>query len=317
MTTNTATRGKNLYITAVLTFIFPGLGYYYAGVRFVSALQIAALLAAANVFILNAPPHLFNWKISIVVTVLTALTFKVGICWHAVTVAKQNTEVSSPKHFLKFIITALVVSIVISLIEYMPGVKNAKNFSVPTVAMEPTIKAGDRVRARLIAYTKDFLPKRGDLVVFKYPKDPTISYIKRVIGLPGDRILIRNDVIILNGEPQPLNAHNGDRIILSDISDQAELKLLFKEALEGSEHWVMHNQPYARHFTRPNWPENGGVYLVPADSIMVMGDNRDNSTDSRHFGPVPIDYLIGHVEGVVFSLKSSNLRWYRTGMDLN
>ena len=108
-------------------------------------------------------------------------------------------------------------------------------YVVPTASMEPTIKVGDRLFANKLAYDlKIQVPilnfdisilndigtvKRGDIIVFRYPQDPDIDYVKRVVGLPGDRIKIVNNVLYINGIAQNLEKHNHDRSILEDITD--------------------------------------------------------------------------------------------------
>lgn len=301
----------------ILAFIYPALGYYYAGLRFMTSLQIGALFVLVYLVILNAPPHFLSWKAAMIVSLVAALGLRLALCWHAAKIAQRHEGTTTPpRRYGRFIVTALAVGTIVGFIGEMPGVTSAKNYSVPTMAMEPTIIVGDRVRARLISYTADRLPDRGDLVVFKYPKDPSISYIKRVIGLPGDRIRISDDVLEVNGVPQMLQSHEHDRSILADITDQSDMKLLYKETIDRTEHWVLHNHPQTRPFTKPNWPDGGEGYTVPDNAVMVMGDNRDNSTDSRTYGAVPLDHLTGRVDGVVYSLKSSGIRWGRIGMDL-
>ena len=119
--------------------------------------------------------------------------------------------------------------------------------------MEPTIKVGDRLLAWKLAYeikipfTDSFLiswsePARGDIIVFRYPKEPDIDYVKRVIGLPGDRIKIRNDVLYVNGKMQNLKSHEEDRSVLADIDDNPENKKLFVESLGDLDHWVLYDK---------------------------------------------------------------------------
>ncbi len=190
----------------------------------------------------------------------------------------------------------------------------ASPYHVPTASMEPTIKVGDRLLAFKLAYSAKVpftdlklaewgTPKRGDIIVFRYPRDPDIDYVKRVVGVGGDTIEIRDDILYVNGEPQPRQDHNGDRNILEDIDDQKDVKILYTETLNGLNHWVMQNVPAARRFTRSSWPPPGaGPYKVPADSVFCVGDNRDNSTDSRVWGQVPLEYVRGKALFVIWSV---------------
>ncbi|MFZ6030912.1 MAG: signal peptidase I [Chloroflexota bacterium] len=131
---------------------------------------------------------------------------------------------------------------------------------VESVSMEPTLYAGDFVFVNRVAYTIG-KPERGDVIVFRYPPDPTqIPYIKRVIGLPGDRIDIENGQVLVNGYPL--------------------------------------TEPYLKDTT-----SRGGSWTVPAGSLFVMGDNRNNSSDSRAWGYVPYENVIGKAEVIYLPVK--------------
>lgn len=187
----------------------------------------------------------------------------------------------------------------------------ASPYHVPTASMEPTIKVGDRLLANKLAYNFKipFLdnvvfewgtPQKGDIIVFKYPKEPDIDYVKRVVGIAGDKIKIVNKVLYVNDVAQTKVAHNHDRSILEDISDNKNIKLLFRETLGEVEHWVMQDSPTGMHYLSPNFPPNG-YYIVPENSVFVCGDNRDNSTDSRVWGQVPLENIRGKAVFVIWS----------------
>ena len=192
----------------------------------------------------------------------------------------------------------------------------ASPYHVPTASMEPTIKVGDRLLAWKLAYNfklpfSNYVagswgePKRGDIIVFKYPGDPDVDYVKRVVGIAGDEIQIIDDILHINGKPQVRFDHNQDRSILTDIDDNRDIKQLFRETLTGHEHWVLQNIPGVRRFTRATWPPSGDPpYKVPAGNVFCIGDNRDNSTDSRVWGPVPLEYVRGKAVFVIWSLFS-------------
>jgi signal peptidase I len=190
----------------------------------------------------------------------------------------------------------------------------ASPYHVPTASMEPTIKVGDRLLAFKLAYNFKLpftdikiaewgTPQRGDIIVFRYPRDPDIDYVKRVVAVAGDTVEIKDDILYINGEPQPRGEEEKDRTILDDIEDQKDIKLLYREKLNGLEHYVMQNVPNARRFTRTSWPAEGsGPYKVPEDAVFCIGDNRDNSTDSRVWGHVPLDYVRGKALFVIWSV---------------
>lgn len=192
----------------------------------------------------------------------------------------------------------------------------ASPYHVPTASMEPTIKVGDRLLAFKLAYDlkipftdttlfKWGTPERGDIIVFRYPRDPDIDYVKRVIAVAGDEVRFEDDILYVNNEPQGRVSAEDLRSTLDDIEDVKEDKLLYKETLFGLEHFTMQNIPAARRFTRSSWPPPGaGAYKVPEASVFCVGDNRDNSTDSRVWGQVPLEYVRGKALFVIWSVHT-------------
>jgi signal peptidase I len=153
--------------------------------------------------------------------------------------------------------------------------------------MKPTLLVGDHILVNKFIYgikipftdkilVKLSRPKRGDVIVFKYPLDTKKDYIKRVIGLPGDRIELANKQLIINGQ------------IVDD--------------------------PHAKYSLLGNL-RNYGPIGVPADHLFVMGDNRDESSDSRVWGFVPLSYLKGKAFLIYWSWNSREfgVRWSRLG----
>lgn len=192
----------------------------------------------------------------------------------------------------------------------------ASPYHVPTASMEPTIKVGDRLLAFKLSYGfkipfTDYSlvewssPKQGDIIVFRYPKEPQIDYVKRVVGIPGDRVRVESNTIYINGVVQAKVEHNFDRSILTDIDDNPQIKNLYRETLKGVEHWVMQDKPGPFDMFRSRFPPDG-EFLVPEDSLFVMGDNRDNSTDSRTWGVVPMSYVRGKALFVLWSMYSKD-----------
>jgi len=182
--------------------------------------------------------------------------------------------------------------------------------------MKPTIVEGDRVFVNKLAYdlkvpfTTWHLaqwsnPHRGDIVVFFSPHDGT-RLVKRVIGLPGDTIELRNNVLVLNGQPVEYKAVSEE--LLHDVAptDLASNDYASEQLAEAS-HLIAAN---------PNLSSKRdfGPMTVPADHYFMMGDNRDNSFDSRYYGSVPRGEIVGRATSVVISLDRGNLwapRWHR------
>jgi len=182
--------------------------------------------------------------------------------------------------------------------------------TVPTGSMKPTILEGDRVFVNKLAYdlkvpfTTWHLaewanPQRGDIVVFFSPKDDT-RLVKRVIGLPGDVIELRDDQLIINGQPVEYAPLNG--AIPGQLSaDERQQSRFATERLPTHSHAVM---------AIPSVParRNFGPVQVPAGHYFMMGDNRDNSYDSRYFGAVERKRIVGQATGLVMSLDPNHWR---------
>lgn len=179
---------------------------------------------------------------------------------------------------------------------------------VPSGSMNPTIIEGDRIYVNKLAYdlkvpfTTWHLaqwsnPQRGDIVVFYSPHDGA-RLVKRVIGLPGDTIELRNEQLIINGKPvnyAPLNAE----ISVQLPRAEQERSLFGTEDLPGHSHAVMAipEVPAKRTF---------GPVRVPAGSYFMMGDNRDDSFDSRYWGFVPRNKIVGKALDVVYSVDKND-----------
>ena len=169
----------------------------------------------------------------------------------------------------------------------------AEPFRIPSGSMMPTLLVGDFILVnkftygiRLPVFNNKIIeinePKRGDIVVFRYPKDPTVDYIKRVIGLPGDKITYQNKQLYVNDQPATqslLGQYEG----VGQGKDMTGAEHI-KENLHGVNHSIL---------VRPDALTAEGVYVVPQGSYFVMGDNRDNSNDSRYWGVVPEENLVG------------------------
>lgn len=166
-------------------------------------------------------------------------------------------------------------------------------FRIPSGSMMPTLLIGDFILVNKFTYgirlpvinTKIIdlnTPKRGDIVVFRYPKDPAVDYIKRVIGLPGDKVAYYDRTLHINGKVIPqksLGIYQGVGEGVNMTGTEHKL-----EDLQGVEHSIL---------VKNGYPSVEGVYEIPAGHYFVMGDNRDNSNDSRFWGTVPEENLVG------------------------
>jgi signal peptidase I len=189
---------------------------------------------------------------------------------------------------------------------------------VPSQSMEPTILVGDRIFVNKLAYdlklpftslrlAKWSNPERGDIVVFFAPGNGGGKrMVKRVVGLPGDTIELRNNHVLINGQPLSYDTLAPNAVDTSVLTDPAPYQFI-KEQLGPAKHTMMvqPTRPSQRSFTKAT---------VPAGEYFVMGDNRDNSGDSRVFGFVPRDAIMGKAVGLAFSLDQRHSyvpRWDR------
>lgn len=169
----------------------------------------------------------------------------------------------------------------------------AEPFRIPSASMMPTLLIGDFILVnkytygiKLPVFNNKIIemnkPERGDIVVFRYPKDPTVDYIKRVIGLPNDKITYENKKLYVNDKPveyQSLGLYKG----VGQGEDMTGAEQL-AENLIGIKHNIL---------IRTDADSAEGTYIVPEGHYFVMGDNRDNSNDSRYWGTVPEANLVG------------------------
>lgn len=188
-------------------------------------------------------------------------------------------------------------------------------FHIPSGSMIPTLRIGDFVLVNKFAYgirlplSHDKIidigePQRGDVVVFRYPPDPKIDYIKRIIGVPGDHIVYKNETLYVNGKrikDTPLGWYSGPHVPEARVG---------VEHLDGVDHKIL---------TLPGVEGKEGSWVVPPHQYFAMGDNRDNSADSRYWGFVPEKNLIGKafIIWMNWSGFPSMPLWSRIGTTVN
>lgn len=192
-------------------------------------------------------------------------------------------------------------------------------FSIPSGSMLPTLQIGDYVVVTKFAYGvrvpftnamlwQSDLPERGDVIVFERPTPPAENLIKRVVGLPGDEIRIRSGEVYVNGEKQSRELLETSHAI--DDYDESRRRWvparadLYVETLDdgkgGQRHFVLEQIRGGR--------GSEGPFQVPEGHVLVLGDNRDNSADSRAWGYVPIGHIRGRADVIGFSWGQDGLR---------
>ncbi|WP_462320698.1 signal peptidase I [Halochromatium sp.] len=185
-------------------------------------------------------------------------------------------------------------------------------FRIPSGSMMPTLLVGDFILVNKFSYglrwpvlNSKFLdlgePERGDVIVFRFPRDESVDYIKRVIAVPGDQVYYRDKTVYVNGEPL-------EQVPLGEYVDDQGRPTGLVEAIEevdgGGEHEILIN-PRTGDFPRSCRVLAGGPVTVPEGMYFVMGDNRDNSNDGRCWGFVPEENLVGKAFAIWMSWDGS------------
>lgn len=190
---------------------------------------------------------------------------------------------------------------------------------IPTGSMIPTLLIGDYIVVNKFIYSPNVTPiekallpvrdiRRGDIVVFKYPDEPEKDYIKRIIGLPGEVIEIRDKTVFINGTAldEPYKVHE------SELSQDAWNRVKEGDPSQPLAASPPKGSPLNR--MRLDDRTNYGPYLIPENSYFAMGDNRDNSKDSRSWGPVPRDNVKGRAFVIFWSFSGEEGDYTRTGV---
>ncbi len=216
---------------------------------------------------------------------------------------------------VKVVVQALLIAVVIRTLLFQP-------FNIPSGSLVPTLLVGDYlfVSKYTYGYSRHSLPfspdimkgriwgaepVRGDIAVFKLPKDGTTDYIKRVIGLPGDRIQMIDGVLHINNEP--VKRERIADYVTTDAWGRSTAVARYRETLPGGVSHVV----IERDGDKGYW-DNTKVYTVLPGHFFMMGDNRDNSTDSRDdqsVGQVPYENFVGRAEIIFFSIEEGEAAW--------
>lgn len=181
----------------------------------------------------------------------------------------------------------------------------AEPFRIPSGSMVPTLEIGDYILVNKFAYGVRFPfttlklvpigdPQRGDIIVFRYPLDTSVDYIKRVVAIPGDEVLVRHNILYVNGE-RVEKKYVEDYTFIDDNCEAAPAER-YTEDMAGVEHSVLYSPATGGRLSE------FGPFTIPAGQVFAMGDNRDNSSDSRAWGTVPQENIKGRAVAVWLSL---------------
>lgn len=251
-----------------------------------------------------------NWNFPLILTIavfVTGIISLIDILFFAKK-RKPDTKPNTLTEYSRSLFPVFLIVLIIRSFIVQP-------FHVPSGSLEPTVLPGDLVAVNQFAYglrlpvvnTKVVSvgePKTGQIAVFRWPPQPNIDFIKRVIGVPGDHIQYINKVLYINGK-EATQTFEGMAVDHEPDGDITVKKYL--EDLNGVKHYI---------YINPNGGETQDFDLiVPPGSYFMMGDNRDNSADSREWGFVPESNLIGKAFFIWMSWDSQahRVRWNRIG----
>jgi signal peptidase I len=221
--------------------------------------------------------------------------------------AKKTTTWGETVEIAKTVIYALAIALVLRILLFQP-------FTIPSASMEPTLLQGDYIIVSKYSYgysrhsvpfspplmqgrVFERIPERGDIVVFKLPRDGRTDYIKRLVGLPGDRVQVLDGRLYVNGRAVPR----------SELSPVVQETYGFAQEVRRHRECATPQRCYVTHDAQPDGQvDNTSTFVVPAGHYFMMGDNRDNSLDSRvaesvGVGFVPAENLVGKAELILLS----------------
>lgn len=274
------TKPRNPWIAALLSLLLPGLGQLYDGEPWRGLAVYLGSLSVVAVPLWVGLPKTF---LGLIVFILIFLFYWLWMLWDAARIARRNRDyVLKPfNRWYLYLAVLLVINISASklVVPQLLALSAVKSYKIPSGSMEPAVRMGDHLYADM-TYYRSARPARGDLVIFVSPDDPRIELLKRVIGLPGERIEIRDKVVYVNGQrlEDPWGHYSKSQLPFG-ASSSPELRKL----------------------------DNLAVATIGGDQVFLIGDNRDNSYDSRFYGPVPISNLKGRVLYVYWSPDRSRI----------
>ena len=216
---------------------------------------------------------------------------------------------------IRVVIHALLIALVIRTFLFQP-------FNIPSGSMKATLLVGDYLFVSKYSYGYSHFsfplspplfsgrifgsePARGDVVVFRPPNDVSTDFIKRVIGLPGDRIQMKEGLLYINDTP--VKRERLSDFVGEDPCGRSEANARVKHWKEILPNGVSYESLDC--VDSPGFPDNTNVYQVPPGDFFMMGDNRDNSSDSRVFGYVPFENLVGRAQLIFFSIAEGQNAW--------
>lgn len=307
------------WLAMLASLLLPGLGQFYNGElnRAIWLFLTFALLSIPGLALvaLYLPD---GWMVpALVVGLLMTLAIWIYGMWQAWHAARATLEYRakpwqiSGVYALIFVLCDLIA---LPLLTMYVREHQVEPFRIPSHSMEPSVMQGDYI----FADKRYNCPgcrqgvHRGDIAIFAYPNDRSVRYIKRVIALPGDRVEYRNQQISVNGQPlqTSLNGATEGTYIEQIDAQRWQVKQAGSVEPTGPEAGL---PPLNRAAVKPATEMS---LRVPDGQVFVLGDNRGVSVDSRTFGTVPLQDILGRARQVWFSSDQGGIRWHRLGLVL-
>lgn len=284
-------------LAVFLSLVIPGLGQVYNG-QLRRALVLYAIFVLGTIVAFSALFISYHSFLIYFFGLFIVLGLRIFAVIDAFTGARRIGELELRRfnRWYVYVTVVLVTEVIFGFID------PSAYYQIPSGAMKPTLVVGDRLVAKKVLFQSDE-PERGDVIVFKKPSDNETDYIKRLIGLPGDRIQVIKGILQINGKPV-----GREKVGESTDDDTFGTRsfMVYRETLPNGRQYLIwessDNEPL------DNTPE----YQVPEGHYFFIGDNRDNSRDSRFLsdvGYVPAENFVSRAEFLLFSLSDSASLW--------
>jgi signal peptidase I len=272
---------KKWWLAGIFSFVVPGLGQLYnseaiKGIVFYLLIFICNFIFlfylgrfSDNPEILTRPLALYLLLVNCIMVLLYLITIIDAI--RSAIKARKGRKI---EFYNRWSVYTSILIVFCAHIFLVPNEDIVKMFKIPSGSMKPTVEIGDHLMCDRMYY-RSHNPQRGDVIIFQNTKDENKDYLKRIVGLPGDTIELRQNTLFVNGEAvdEPYAVYNGN----------------------GNRSWSI--------------PRNYGPYFISENEYFVMGDNRDNSRDSRHFDTVKREKILGKAIFVYFSWDMNISGW--------
>jgi signal peptidase I len=303
------TARRRPWLAALLSLLAPGVGQLYNGSArggwYLFALFVGLEVIGDAVLPRAALKAAF---VAMLAVALSELVLRLGAAIQAFRRARRIGGMQMGRYQHGWVYALLVLLLPVANAAAAPALQ-VRSFYAPSAAMVPTLLVGDYFIVDTQYYRRQAM-QRGEIAVFKLPSDPSTDYIKRIVGLPGDRVQLRHGELYLNDEQVPRRAI--DEYVYEEAGAAAVRFHQYIEALPRGP-----GEPPLEHrivkMGDDGMLDNTPVYDVPPEHFFALGDSRDNSQDSRVFpavGYIPARNLVGHVEFLWLSTDGS-ARWWQ------